>query len=454
MKCTQYCYFCIIISFYSFVFFSGAMQLPLFFDAPLWRTMYRHNSNTPPRSTRHQYYGFSYEIKPNEKWLGVEEMMRKVISCHRITSFPWKTYLMHIMQDCEKKIGSREWDPLLLADADDFTADETGFICEWASAIRDQMECFDKATVVVGRFCRRYIIPYYSLRHYRHGTLIVRNRKAGMIDQRLSFRFRPSHPYWSVAFDGIFEKDREEGDGTFILYLGKMDMTYEVIRMYCSLTQLRFLEDQQKVLEEYLYSGARDYDSFYKRIHMCSSLFDMWFDPFQSIVEAIMMRYIDMTLYNKGVTSLRRLELFLTKNPHLSRYIWCTNFSSEKKRRCLGVAMDISIKQLGGFVKSETHEQLMEWINKKKQPTVSKYDKLPPHLWHEISLARQKLERAKRGNGYYISSDEINACERNLVDAWKRADQWIGKNKVWLLISSLPGNRRQTRRTRIQYCDK
>jgi hypothetical protein len=156
----------------------------------------------------------------------------------------------------------------------------------------------------------------------------------------------------------------------------------------------------------------------------------MWFDPLQSMIEEIMMRYIETTLYNKGVTSLRRLELFLTKNPHLSRYIWCTNFSSEKERRCLGVAMDISIKQLGGFVKSETHEQLMEWITKKKQPTVSKYDRLPPHLWREITLARQKLERAKRGNGYYISSDDMNACERNLLDAWRRADQWIGKNKV------------------------
>jgi hypothetical protein len=246
-----------------------------------------------------------------------------------------------------------------------------------------------------------------------------------MIDRRLSFRFRASHPYWSIAFFGHFDK---EGKNTFLLRLTKMGMTYDVIEMYCTLTRLRWEKERREVLEKYLYTGVTRYEEFEQRIQMCTSLFQIWCHS--SLIETLMINYIDETLYNKGFTSLRRLELFLTRNVFMSRYIWQTNFSTEKERRCLGVAMDISNKQLAGFIKSDTPEQLTEWVTKKKQPTLTKYDKLPAHLQRKITMAQQKLERAKRGTGFYISSDEINACERNLFDAWRKADQWIGKNKI------------------------
>ena len=331
----------------------------------------------------------------------------------------WKSYWTCLTVRCKQEV-----DCLKSAGIDP----EHEFAVKWGTTLRTHIESFYNASSVLRRFCARYVIPYYSSRQFHHGTLVVRNKKDGMADRRLSFRFRPSHPYWSIAFYGHFDKDRVEGGNTFLLRLSKMGMTYEVIELYCALTRLRWDNDRRKVLETYMYTDVTDYDEFEKRIQMCTSLFEMWCDS--SLIETVMMNYINVTLYNKGFTSLRRLELFLTRNALLSRYIWQTNFSTEKQRRCLGVAMDISNKQLGGFIKSETPEQLREWLDKKKQPTLTKYDKLPDYLQREITAARQKLEKAKRGTGFYISSDEINACERNLFDAWRKADQWIGKNRI------------------------
>jgi len=350
-----------------------------------------------------------------------------------IAHFRWMTYLPYIIEKCQQMCGMREYIDHNYVFADYFYTAHHEFISLWTKELRAHITAFNSAADVLRRFCKRFVAPYYSERHFDVGTLIVRNRKDGLPDQRMAFRFRPSHPYWSTAFSGRFSKDMIEGQNTFLLRVGQMGISVETIKMYCSLTFERHQDDRQKILEDFLLNGKEKdpYEVFCEKIQMCASLFQMWCDdPYQVLIENIMTKYINKTLHNKGFSSLRRLELFIKQDQYLSRYIWETNFSSEKERRCLGVAMGISVKQLGGFVRSDTQDQLMEWIQRKKQPVGTKYDKLPDHLQREITQKQELLDRARRGTGIYISSDEINACERNLFDAWRKADKWIGQNHI------------------------
>ena len=260
-------------------------------------------------------------------------------------------------------------------------------------------------------------------------TIIARNKKDGLEDLYVDITYNPKFdPFWTTALSTQMKGGFE--NGMYLVFVNRENTTQEAVSIYA--TFKRSSNEGKKLIDDYVLSG----NNFEKRMRELSVLGDKWMTPaFSDYVLSIAERYINDTLYNLNKTNSReRLTLFITKNRAFAEYIWSVNFSTDTERRALGTLLNISSKNMSGFVKSSSIDDLEKYISFRSTGPKTVYDRLPPHIKQKITRAEADLASAKAGVrvgllGRYISSDEINAAQNKLNDLWKDADRWISKNR-------------------------
>lgn len=275
----------------------------------------------------------------------------------------------------------------------------------------------------------KLIVTWYRTKVLQTRTIIARNKKDAKLDLFVDITYNPkSDPFWSTAFTTQMKGGFE--NGMYLVFVNRENTTQEAVSIYAAFK--RSQNDAKTLIDNYVLSGT----NFEARMRELAVLGDKWMTPaFSEYVLSISERYINDTLYNLDKTNSReRLSLFIMKNRLLAEYIWSVNFSTETERRALGTLLKISSKNLSGFVKSSTIDELEKYLSFRSTGPKTIYDRLPPHLKQQITRAEANLASAKNGirvglMGRYISSDEINAAQNKLNDLWKDADRWISKNR-------------------------
>jgi hypothetical protein len=277
-----------------------------------------------------------------------------------------------------------------------------------------------------------FVIETYKTKFLIYKEIIARNRKDGLPDVICPVFYNPKkHEYLHAAFSGAFRGGIE--DGRLVIYTKKMETTQEAVKIYCTYITNQF--QGQKMLDEYFIENlSKGYDFFKEAIESVCKIADICLFPtLQDDCSQYLMKYINSTLYNRGYKSIKRLHLFLETNPILAHHIWITNFATEEERLSLGYQLDISTRNLNGFVKSTSINELKEYLDKKKQFQNVKtiYDNLPNDMKLKISKAENDLISAKKGHSIglygavYISSDEIDVAQNRLNVLWKNADRYL-----------------------------
>lgn len=275
----------------------------------------------------------------------------------------------------------------------------------------------------------RLYIDWYNTHIMQPGTLILRNRRDRLPDVYLDIRYHITRDaYFAAAFSMNFMKDIE--DGCLVIHTAREGMSQKSVEMYWD-----------------VYRNKKDYTQIYdflneekirghleNTIQEFITIADKWDDPgFQNFIMKFFDDYVENTLYNKTFICSKRLELFISQDPLLAEYIWKSNFASRNSRTVLVGVLDISLKNQKAFINAETIDQLKQTLIRKADKT-SHYDCLPDHLKQKITIARDRLENAKKGvrvglRGRYINSEQIVMAQTKLDDLWKEADRWIGLNK-------------------------
>lgn len=300
--------------------------------------------------------------------------------------------------------------------------------------MRDKYTQYKQKKIKAMQIIHRCIMRWYQTKILKKGIVIIRNRKEGMEDIKTIVWWNPKiHFFWNAIYMGPMSVK----NGQYIIGTGKLNITTESVLLLCEYTIQR---DSSCIIQHL--DSQDTIENFEKTIQSIYMLADMWnMEKILSICSEYIDTYIQNTLYKlHKTTSLFRLELFTHTNPILAEYIWTTNFTTGKSRETLGVAMGISIKNLGGFKKSQTLYDLKNYIYKKKCIHVGQnqiLNKIPSHIWNQIDIAQRELNDAKNGRrvgyfGRYISSEEIDMATTKLNDAWKLVDKWIGQqNKLY-----------------------
>jgi hypothetical protein len=222
--------------------------------------------------------------------------------------------------------------------------------------------------------------------------------------------------------------------------VNKHNTSQEAVRIVCEFT---INSDQgTKLLHQYLDSQTTSIETFQYAMQSLFTLYEMWnMENVATACSDYMESYINSTLYKKRnkygnlEPSINRLDLFTSRNPVLAEHIWRTNFSTEKSREILGVALNINMKNIGGLKRAKSIGELKQYIDKRRSLDMSINDKLPPHIWTKIENAQKLVNQAKGGvrvgwSGRYINSEEIAMAENRLREAWREADKWLGKNLI------------------------
>lgn len=273
------------------------------------------------------------------------------------------------------------------------------------------------------------VVMWYRTKVLVTNTIIARNKKDGLPDRYIKITYNPNKDlFWSTAFSTEMKGGFE--NGMYLVFVNRENTTQEAVQIYAEFK--RSPRDAMKLIDTYVLSGG----DFEKRMRELSVLGDKWMTPaLTDYVLSIAERYINDTLYNLNKTNSReRLTLFINKYRAFAEYIWSVNFSTDTDRRALGTLLNISSKNMSGFVKSSSIEDLEKYISFRSTGPKTIYDCLPPHIKQKITRAEADLASAKAGirvglMGRYISSDEINAAQTRLNDLWKDADRWIAKNR-------------------------
>lgn len=295
----------------------------------------------------------------------------------------------------------------------------------YARALR--VEHYSK--VIIG-FLKRFV-SCYRRTHYQREQIIARYK--GQSDVVCDIVFKKTDPYFVAAFSGTMLGDIE--DGKFVIRCLKAGTTQEAVRLSC-LMKTSPIEGASQI-RRLLNESCTTVETIRSTMNAFGVLAGQWvFEQLSDLLTSFVSEYVNQTLHKMDKTnSFQRLELFVTKNPVLAQYIWETNFSTEEERRVLGVALNISQKNLRGFVASASMDNLKSFLSRKVDSRKTALDRLPPQIWAEIERCQQDLKRSKEGTpvglrGRYISSDEIAAADTRLKEAWKRADKWLAANPI------------------------
>jgi len=298
--------------------------------------------------------------------------------------------------------------------------------------IRDLIHhlCTEAAHQIYRRQCA-LCIRWHMFRWYRRSfksqELIVRNRSCGEPDQIMVVHYHPSEPFWphalSTSFGGM-------EDGRYVVRCGREGTTPEAVQWICRYTLNR--RETLRSIRERLSEVREDYAAFESWIRSMCIIADKWFYPaITDLIGGIFEQYIQDTIGAEWLKcGLRKMELFVGKDPMVARYIWETNCTSEKSRIVLAVQAGLGKKLFNGFVRSATIDDLSQYIHKKTSMQKTVYDGLSVDLRRKIRQAEADLVDAHRGvrvglMGRYISSDAICAAKSRLQELWRRADREV-----------------------------
>lgn len=317
-------------------------------------------------------------------------------------------------------LGSRSIDPKKIPDGGT------------SSSIRDSIHqlCIEAAHQLYRRQCA-LCIRYHMFRWYRRSfksqELIVRNRSCGEPDQIMVVHYHPSEPFWphalSTSFGGL-------EDGRYVVRCGREGTTQEAVQWICRYTLNR--SETLRSISERLLEVRSDYAAFESWVKSMCIIADKWFYPaITDLISGILVRYTQDTIGAEWLKcGIRKMELFVDKDPILARYIWETNCTSEKSRIVLAVQAGLGKKLFNGFVRSATMDDLSQYIRKRMSMQKTVYDGLSVDLKKRIRQAEADLLNAHRGVrvgllGRYISSDAIHAADSRLYELWRRADREV-----------------------------
>lgn len=212
------------------------------------------------------------------------------------------------------------------------------------------------------RKLKTFIIKWYYTK-LKVGVIIARNRKSGLQDVRFDIKYNPRIDiFWHTAFTTHLTGGME--DGKYIVYTNREGTTQEAVGVFCLYTCNR--KKGRTAIYNYLMTATSTTELKILMGHLIT-LGSKWCnDNFVLDVDYnFLMNYINATLHNfNKTTSYQRLNLFLS-NRILAEYIWENNFSTPEERAILGVAMGISNKNLGGFKKAKTLNELSDYLNTK-----------------------------------------------------------------------------------------
>jgi ElaB/YqjD/DUF883 family membrane-anchored ribosome-binding protein len=284
------------------------------------------------------------------------------------------------------------------------------------------------------RKARRLIVDWTRTR--KQGVLLLRNRKDRLPDLKVAIRFHPQvDTYFDAAFSGRFPKDLE--DGCFVVHTKREGTTQRALQIYWEVYR-NDKEAGAKALFAYLDDHKTDVNGLTEAMGSVAALekYDPW-GHFVALAHDYLDHYLQKTLYHKSFKSLERIYRFLTHDPVLAGYIWGVNFHTEKQRFALAADLGIAVREQKKFIQAQTMDDLRAMLEKKKELLHKRhrsiYDNLPDHLKQQIQTAQERHKKALTGTrvglyGVYYSSEEIEASRQNAKEAWRRADQWIGKN--------------------------
>lgn len=301
------------------------------------------------------------------------------------------------------------------------------WVSDIINALRAIQYAYKKHQIVLKKIAD-LVVKWYRTKVLETQTIITRNKKDMLPDVFIDIMYNPKRDFfWSTAFTTQLKGGFE--NGMYIVFVNRENTTQEAVKIYAEFKRSQY--NGKILIENYVLTGT----NFEARMRELAVLGDKWMTPaFTDYVLSIAERYINDTLYNLNKTNSRdRLSLFITKNRAFAEYIWSVNFSTETERRTLGTLLKISSKNMSGFVRSNTIDDLEKYISFRSNGPKTIYDRLPQHIKQQITRAEADLASAKNGvrvglMGRYISSDAINAAQNKLNDLWKDADRWISKN--------------------------
>lgn len=288
------------------------------------------------------------------------------------------------------------------------------------------------------RRLKQRIVAWYRERVLRSGIVILRNRRDKKPDIRLSIRYHPIRDdYFAAAFSMRFLKDIE--DGCVVIHTAREGTTQEAVRIFWDDYRRKGKKKAKHAVSSYL-EEKKQAGQLQEGIDHLLILASKWGDAgFEEVVLSYLEDYTNATLYNKGFASLKRIFLFMEKDPVLAEYIWKANFGTPEARRQFVENLEISIRHQKAFLEADNLHDLRSHIERKMMARASsdQYDLLPQHLKLRIQRAKSELDAAKKGVrvglfGRYIDSEQIAIAQHRLDLLWKDADRWIGlhfKNK-------------------------
>lgn len=287
--------------------------------------------------------------------------------------------------------------------------------------ITNHIQLYLRYKEVLKRFVKKMVCRFRSNLVTRE--IIARNSKEKKPDVICRITFHPRlYPYFETAFSGRFPTDIE--DGRYIVRVNKLNTSQEAVYIYCQKNKAELYSYLNRASLE----GIDRLEEVIRELQIGQVFMD---EIFVNQIGDFFNSYLNETLYKlNGTTSLSRLNLFVSLNPIIAEYIWKTNFNTPLERRKLGSVLSISVRNLGGFIRSETLKDLHTYIEKKMGSNRSILDQVPKHLYDKIQKAQEDLQTAKCGvrvglYGRYISSDNIQAANQRLHNVWKEVDRWI-----------------------------
>lgn len=264
---------------------------------------------------------------------------------------------------------------------------------------------------------------------FKSQELLVKNKSCE--PQIMTVYYHPSEPFWPHALSSQFGGLE---NGRYVVRCAREGTTPEAVEWVC-----RFTINRRKTLREIqsrFYEMTSDYDSFEAWIRSMCIIADKWFYPaITDLITGLFMEYTNDTIGAQWIKcGLRKMELFVSKDPIIARYIWETNCASEKMRVVLATQAGIGKKLFSGFIKSTTIDDLSQYIHRRASMQKTVYDDLSADLKKKIRAAEADLLEAHRGVrvgllGRYISSDSIHAASSRLYELWRRADREVLQKK-------------------------
>lgn len=282
------------------------------------------------------------------------------------------------------------------------------------------------------RAFKRLLLAFH--RSAKSGTVVLRDRKHNMPDVKIQIRYYPQlDPYFDSAFSGRFTRDLE--DGCVVIHTRREGTDQRIHQIYWDVHR-REPQKAKEALYAYLDSHRTDEHTFAEAMEKLQEMskYDT-LGHFVGLAGSYIQGYVSDTLYNKGMSSTKRLLSFTKKDPIVAQYIWSFNFDTEKKRFALVGDMGVSIRDQNKLIRANTIEELQKMMEQKEEVVRKRkkniYDGIPVHLWEKINRAEQRVIDASCASiGCWDDAPlKILKAKSELQRLWREADRFLAKNR-------------------------